>query len=72
MKSLIEAARIPGASAAAHVAYDSINDLPVALRRSMVRLHREGMRAGRIATRLSLPEQWVQLFVETPPGASQH
>jgi site-specific recombinase XerC len=54
------------------VAYDSINDLPVALRRSMVRLHREGMSAGRIATRLSLPEQWVKLFVETPPGASQH
>ena len=72
MKSLIEASRIPLASATNRVVYDSVNDLPVALRRSMVRLHREGLSARQIGVHLSLPEQWVQLFVETPPGASQH
>ena len=72
MKSLIEASRIPLASATSPVVYGSVNDLPVALRRSMVRMHREGLSARQIGVHLSLPEQWVQLFVETPPGASQH
>ena len=72
MKSVIEAARIPVASASTPVVYDSVNDLPIAVRRSMVRMSRDGMSAGRIAAHLALPEQWVLLFVETPPGASQH
>jgi hypothetical protein len=72
MKSLIEAARIPVASAKSPVVYDSINDLPIALRRSLVRMYREGMSPLQIAAHHALPEQWVQLFVETPPGASHH
>ena len=72
MKSLIEASQIPVASAAAPVIYDSVNDLPIALRRSMLRMHREGLSPRQIGLHLSLPEQWVQLFVDTPPGASQH
>ena len=72
MKSLIEASRSPLASATNPVVYDSVNDLPVALRRSMVRMYREGLSARQIGVQLSLPEQWVRLFVETPPGASQH
>jgi hypothetical protein len=72
MKSLIEAACSPGASTAAPAAYNSINDLPIALRRSLVRMHRDGMSHRQIAHHHALPVQWVQLFVETPPGARHH
>jgi len=72
MKSLIEAARIPVAGASAPGAYGSINDLPIAVRRSLVRMYREGLSPLQIAAHHTLPEQWVRLFVETPPGASHH
>ena len=72
MKSLIEAAQIPVASSAAPVVYNSVNDLPIATRRSMVRLRRDGLSADQIASKLALPVHWVLLFVETPPGATQH
>jgi hypothetical protein len=72
MKSLIEAARIPVASAAAPAAYESVNDVPLALRRSLVRLYNEGMTARQIGVKLALPEQWVLLFVETPARATKH
>ena len=72
MKSLIEAARTPVASAAAPAVYDSINDVPLALRRSLVRLYNEGMSARQIAIKLSLPEYWVLLFVETPARPTKH
>lgn len=72
MKSLIEAARAPVASAAAPAVYDSINDVPLALRRSLVRLYNEGMSARQIAIKLSLPEYWVLLFVETPARPTKH
>ena len=38
MKSLIEASRIPVVRAAAPVVYDNVNDLPFALRRTMVHM----------------------------------
>jgi hypothetical protein len=72
MKSLIEAACSLGASATEPAAYKSINDLPIALRRSLARMHRDGMSHLQIAHHHALPVQWVQLFVETPPGASHH
>lgn len=72
MKSLIEAAQVPVASAAAPAVYDSINDVPLALRRSLVRLYNEGMSARQIAIKLSLPEYWVLLFVETPARPTKH
>ena len=72
MKSLIEAAQIPVASAAAPAVYDSINDVPLALRRSLIRLYNEGMTARQIAIKLSLPEYWVLLFVETPARPTKH
>jgi hypothetical protein len=72
MKSLIEAARAPLAKPSVPAAYESINDLPLALRRSMVRMYRDGMSPRQIAIHYALPEQWVQLFVEVPPGASRH
>ena len=72
MKSLIEAAQIPVASSAAPAVYDSVNDLPLAVRRSFVRLYNEGMTARQIGVKFSLPEQWVLLFVQTPPGATKH
>lgn len=72
LKSLIEAARVPLVTPATPAAYDNINDLPLALRRSMVRMYRDGMSPRQIASHYALPEQWVQLFVEVPPGASRH
>jgi len=72
MKSLIEAAQVPVASAAAPAVYDSINDVPLALRRSLIRLYNEGMTARQIAIKLSLPEYWVLLFVETPARPTKH
>ncbi len=72
MKCLIEAARISGVKSTAPASYENINDLPPALRRSMVRMHRDGMSLRQIAGHYALPEQWVQLFVEVPPGASRH
>lgn len=72
LKSLIEAARLPSVKPSAPAAYDDINDLPLALRRSMVRMHREGMSPRQIARHYALPDQWVQLLVEDPPGASRH
>lgn len=72
MKSLIEAAQVPVASAAAPAVYDSINDVPLALRRSLIRLYNEGRTARQIAIKLSLPEYWVLLFVETPARPTKH
>ena len=72
LKSLIEAARTPSVSSTTPVAYDDINDLPPALRRTMVRMYRDGMSPRQIARHYALPEQWVQLFVEVPPVASRH
>ncbi len=72
MKSLIEAARIPVASSAAPTVYGSINELPPAVRRSLIRLHNDGMSARQIGVKLSLPEYWVRLFVETPPRPTKH
>ncbi len=72
MKSLIEAARVPIVKPSVPAIYENINDLPPALRRSMVRMHRDGMSLRQISSHHALPEQWVQLFVEAPPGASRH
>ncbi len=72
MKSLIEAAQIPVASSAAPTVYDSVNDLPLAVRRSLIRLHNDGMTARQISVKLSLPEYWVRLVVETPPRPTKH
>ena len=72
MKSLIEAARIPVASAAAPAAYESVNDVPLALRRSLIRHHHDGLSARQIGVKLSLPEYWVRLFVETPARPTKH
>ena len=72
MKTLIAASQIPSAAPAAPMIYDNVNDLPIAVRRTLLRLHRSGMSSLQIAAQLSLPLQWVLLFVETPPGASHH
>lgn len=72
MKTLIAASQIPSAAPAVPMIYDNVNDLPIAVRRTLLRLHRSGMSSLQIAAQLSLPLQWVLLFVETPPGASHH
>jgi len=72
LKSLIEAARSPVASSAVPTVYESINDVPLALRRSLIRHHNDGLSARQIGVKLSLPEYWVRLFVETPARQTKH
>lgn len=72
MKSLIEAAQIPVASSAVPTVYDSISDVPLALRRSLIRHHNDGLSARQIGVKLALPEYWVRLFVETPARPTKH
>jgi hypothetical protein len=48
------------------------NDIPVPLRAKLVELRRQGMPAAEIARIFELPLEWVLLFVETPPGSTEH
>jgi len=52
--------------------YTSVNDLPLPLRAQLIALHRKGVPTSEIANFFSLPRQWVQLFVECPPGSPEH
>ncbi len=52
--------------------YSSPNDLPLPLRQKLVELRRTGMPIHEIARLFFLPVDWVVLFVETPPGSTEH
>ena len=52
--------------------YSSPNDLPFPLRQKLVELRRKGMPIAKIAALFFLPVEWVVLFVETPPGSTEH
>lgn len=52
--------------------YNTIADLPFSIRAELIRLRKKGMSIPDIASFFSLPVEWVHLFVETPPGSSEH
>lgn len=55
------------------VHYDSINDIPIPLRHTLVRLSRDhDMTDARIAELFFLPVEWVIMFTQTPPGSPHH
>jgi hypothetical protein len=57
----------------ANYPYKTVNDLPVPLRATIVELALQvEMPLDEIAARFSIPVQWVQLLIETPPGSTKH
>lgn len=52
--------------------YNSIDELPLPLRAQLVVLARKGMSNQKIADFFTLPVEWVQMFVECPPGSPEH
>lgn len=50
-----------------------VNELPIKVRKSIVWLHTHHKKTvEEIALIWQLPEEWVRLFVETPPGSTEH
>lgn len=55
------------------VHYADINELPIPVRLTLVRLSREQkMSDTDIAKHFSLPVEWVMMFTQTPPGSPEH
>jgi len=53
--------------------YDNVNDIPVPLRHTLVRLSRDHqLTDARIAELFFLPVEWVSLFTQTPFGSPTH
>lgn len=53
--------------------YANINEIPIPLRHDFIKMHRDrGLAVKHIAFYFEIPEEWVRLFVECPPGSTEH
>jgi hypothetical protein len=52
--------------------YKSPDDLPLPMRQTLVQMHRQGHSVSMIARTFEIPVEWVQLYVECPPGSTAH